>query len=62
MRQGVPIVPVRPCWLDRAPAALRVRHYVQELLDHREVTPTVIYPHVLSRGPTAVRSPADRRR
>ena len=32
---------------------------VQVLLGHRDVT-TMIYPHVLNRGPAAVRSPADR--
>jgi site-specific recombinase XerC len=33
---------------------------VQELLGHREVTTTMIYTHVLNRGPAGVRSPADR--
>jgi integron integrase len=33
---------------------------VQELLGHRDVTTTMIYTHVLKRGPAAVRSPADR--
>ncbi len=33
---------------------------VQELLGHRDVATTMIYPHVLNRGWGAVRSPADR--
>ena len=32
---------------------------VQELLGHKDVKTTMIYTHVLNRGPKAVRSPLD---
>jgi site-specific recombinase XerC len=32
---------------------------IQELLGHRDVATTMIYTHVLNRGPFAVRSPLD---
>jgi site-specific recombinase XerC len=33
---------------------------IQELLVHPDLATTMVYTHVLNRGPAAVRSPADR--
>jgi len=56
----------KPKLMDRLCEALRSRHYsrrtaqnVQELLGQNDVKTTMIYTHVLNRGPAGVRSPVD---
>ena len=66
-----PAATVKPKLLDRLRGSLRSRHsfahlledvhirVVQGLIGHSEVKTTMIYTHVLNRGPAEVRSPVD---
>jgi len=56
----------KPKLLDCLREALRSRHYgrrtaqnVHQLLGQNDVKTTMIYTHVLNRGPVGVRSPVD---
>ncbi len=57
-----PTQPSRPILLDQLRQALRSRdgiRTIEELLGHKEVSTTMIQPHVLNKGGHGVRAPPD---
>ena len=63
VREAGPADAPKPRLLDRVRAAIRARHYslrTEKAYVHWIRRTTMIYTHVLNRGPAGVRSPADR--